>query len=204
MGRTEHLLVARRGTDEESRYVVMVGARAEDPESVAHRVSALGGADVTEVLRDAAFELRIAFSSKQKLDAFGSDWQYAFLQEVVQDTFNPRRGRTGRYPLVAHLPADLSVDAEWLDPYLTRATYGRVRVRTVTTDPGDRAFALPDFVARTFHDALEDRLGGSSAARDRYDALAPLVTHIEDVGFNISYSRAGTLSDALFRPSGSA
>jgi hypothetical protein len=178
----------------------MVGARVDDPESVATRLSTLGEAEVTEALRDAAFEVRIAFSSKQKLVVFGSDWQYAFLRELVQDTFNPRRGRTRRYPLVAHLPADLSVDAGWLDPYLTRATYGRVRVRTVAANPDNRALALPDLVARSFHDAIEDNLGRPSAARDRYDALAPVVTHIEDVGFNISYSRGGTVSDALFRP----
>jgi hypothetical protein len=165
-------------------------------------LSTLGEADITEVLRDAAFEIRIAFSTKQKLLTFGSDWQYAFLTEVVQDTFNPRRGRTGRYPLIAHLPADLSVESGWLDAYLTRATYGRVRVRTVTANPDNRALALPTLVARSFHDAIEDDPGFPSAARDRYDALAPLVTHIEDVGLNISYAQRGTMSDALFRPSG--
>jgi hypothetical protein len=202
MGNTEHLLVARRGMGESSRHVVMVGARVDDPESVANRLSSVGEAEVTEALRDAAFEVRIAFSSKQKLIALGSDWQYAFLREVVQDTYNPRRGRNRRYPLVAYLPADLSVESAWLDAYLTSATYGRVRIRTVTASPDSRSLALPDLVARAFHDAIEDHAGHPSGARDRYDALAPLVTHIEDVGFNISYSHGGTVSDALFRPSG--
>jgi hypothetical protein len=199
MGLVEHLLVARRGTDESSRHVVMVGVRVDAPDSVAHRLNTLDDADVTEALQNVAFEIRIAFSSKQKLGAFGDDWQYAFLCEVVRDTFNPRRGRTRRYALVAHLPAELSVESGWLDPYLTRATYGRVRVRTEAADPDNRALALPEFVARRFHDAIEDDVGRPSRARDRYDALAPLVTHIEDVGLNISYSHGGTASDALVR-----
>ena len=135
MADAEHLFVAQTGTDEGSRYVVMVGVRVDDLKAIANPLIQLGDADVTNALRELAFEIRIVFSSKHKLDGFGGDWQYALLSEVVRDSFNPRKSRTKGYPLVAHLPDGLSVEAGWLDAYLTGATYGLVRVRTEVVRP---------------------------------------------------------------------
>jgi hypothetical protein len=201
MADVEHLLVAQAGTDERSRYVVMVGVRVDNLESLATRLITLGDTDVTDTLRELAFEIRIAFSSKQRLEGFGADWQYALLSEVVRDSFNARKSRTMGYPLVAHLPDGLSVESGWLDAYLTGATYGLVRVRTEVVHRDDDVLALPRLVARIFHEAIEDGVSRPSAARDRYDALALLVTHIEDVGLNVSYSRDGTAFESLVRMS---
>jgi hypothetical protein len=200
MPNVEHLLVAQAGTDEGARYVVMAGVRVDDLESIAKRPSPLRDADVIDALRDLAFEIRIAFSSKEKLVRFGADWQYALLSELVRDSYTPGRNRTTGYPLVAHLPDGLSEESGWLDAYLTGATYGLVRVRTEVVRHDDDLL-LSRLVAGIFHEAIEDDPGRPSAARDRYDALAPLVTHIEDVGLNVSYCRGGTASEALVRAS---
>jgi len=84
---------------------------------------------------------------------------------------------------------------------LTNATYGLVRVQTKIVARDGRVLLLPRLVARIFHDAVEDDIGRPSAARDRYDALAPLVRHVEDVGLNVSYCHGGTTSDAIVRTS---
>jgi hypothetical protein len=194
----EHLLVAQAGTEEGSRYVVMVGVRVDDLESIT-KVPA--DAAAIDVLRDLALEIQIVFSSKQKLNGFGPDWQYALLTGIARQTFNPRRSRPEGYPLRVHLPYGLPVESDWLDPYLTGATYGLIRVRTEVVHHDDRLLWLARFVAHTFHEAIEEDVARSTAARHRYDALAPLVAHIEDVGLNVSYSRGGTAFEALVKAS---
>ena len=114
------------------------------------------------------------------------------------------RLRSAGYPLVAYLQEGTSFDFTWFDSYLTNATYGQVRVQTKVVAQDERVLWLPRLVARLFHDAIEDDGGRPSPARDRYDALAPLVKHVEDVGLNVSYARAGTTSDAFIRASMSA
>jgi hypothetical protein len=200
---TEHLLVAETGADDRSRYAIMVGVRVEDPPAVAELLADGEDNRVIAVLREVAFEVVIAFASKQKLEALGEDWRYAFIRELTSDRFNPNRHRlrsTG-YPLVAYLPEGTSFDFAWVDAYLTNATYGQVRVQTKVVSQDERVLRLPRLVARLFHDAIEDDTGRPNPARDRYDALAPLVKHVEDVGLNVSYSGAGNTSDAFIRAS---
>jgi hypothetical protein len=197
----EHLLVAEEGTDDRSRYAIMVGVRVDDPEAVAERLADAGDNCVLEVLRQVAFEIRIAFASKTRLQALGEDWQYAFMSELTRNRFDPNRLRAKRYPLVTHLPEGIPFDFTWLDAYLANATYGLAQVRTKVVARDERVLLLPRLVARIFHDAIEDDASRPSAARDRYNALAPVVRHIEDVGLNVSYSHGGTTLDAIVRNS---
>jgi hypothetical protein len=197
----EHLLVAEAGTDERSRYVLMVGVRVEDPRAVAERLTDVGDDQVLAVLRQVAFETRIAFASKQRLQALGEDWQYSLLGQLTQNRFNPDRLRATGYPLVVHLPEGLRFDLAWLDAYLTNATYGMARVQTKMVARDERILLLPQLVARIFRDAIEDDIGRPSVARDRYGALESVVSHIEDVGLNISYVRGGTTMDDIIRAS---
>jgi hypothetical protein len=197
----EHLLVAEAGTDERSRYVLMVGVRVEDPQAVAERLTDVGDDQILAVLRQVAFEIRIAFASKQRLQALGEDWQYSFLGQLTQHSFNPDRHRARGYPLVVHLPEGLRFDLDWLDAYLTNTTYGGARVQTRVVARDERILLLPQLVARIFCDAIEDDIGRPSVARDRYEALESVVSHIEDVGLNISYFRGGTTMDDIIRAS---
>jgi hypothetical protein len=195
----EHLLVAETGTDDRSRYAIMVGVSVDDPEAVAERLTDASDNRVLAALCQVAFEIRIAFASEQKVKTLGEDWRYAFLKQLTRDSFNPNRQREIGYQLVAHLPEGLPFDFEWLDAYLTTATYGMVRVRTKTIARDERILLLPRLVARVFHDAIEDDSDRPSAARDRYDVVAPLVTHVEDMGLNVSYCHGGTAADAIVR-----
>ncbi len=196
----EHLLVAETGVDRGSRYAVMAGVRVEDPLAVAECLADESDGRVLDVLKDLAFEIRIAFASKQRLETIGDDWRYAFLSDLTVDAFNPNRlDRPRGYPLVAHLPEGIPFDFTWLDAYLTGAHFGFIRVRTKVVAPDDRLLALPRLVAGAFHDAIESDRGRPGPARDRYDALAPLVTHVEDVGLNVSYFRNGNTADAIVR-----
>jgi len=201
---TEHLLIAETGTDDRSRYAIMAGVRVEDPAAVAERLADGGDKHVIAVLREAALEIVIAFASKPKLEALGEDWRYAFIRELASDRFDPNRLRSTGYPLLAYLPEGTAFDLTWLDAYLANAAYRQVRVQTKVVAQDARVLLLPRLVARLFQDAIEDDGGRPNPARDRYDALAPLVRHVEDVGLNVSYSRPGTTADAFIRTSMSA
>jgi len=189
-----------------SRYAVLAGVRVDDPESVVKQLNEAGDNRVIEVLRQSAFEIRIAFASRQKIETFGDDWRYMFMRDIASNTFNPNRLRPREYSLVAYLPAGMPVDFAWLDAYLTSGTYDLLRVRTNVVARDDRALWLPRLVARYFLDAIEEDIGRPSLARSQYDAIAPLVGHIEDVGLNISYfpGGGGTSSDAIVRASQSS
>jgi hypothetical protein len=198
----EHLLVAEAGTDDRSRYAIMTGVRVEDPAAAAARLDGAGADDdVIDVLRAQAFEIRIAFASKQKLASIGEDWRYAFIHELVECTFNPNRHarRIGGYPLIAHLPEGIPFDVDWLGAYLTNTTYSGARVQTRIVRRDAPLLALPALVARLFHDAVEDDRGRPGAARERYNAIASRVTHLEDLGLHISYWHRGTGADAIVR-----
>jgi hypothetical protein len=186
MSGLEHLLVAETGTDSGSRYAVMAGVRVEDPAAVAERLADASDARVLEVLNDLTFEIQIAFAS-------------------ARNTFNPKRlERRPGYPLVAHIPEQMPLDFTWLDAYLTGAQFGFSRVRTTIVAPNDRLVALPRLVARVFHDAVENDRGRPGMARDKYNALAPLVTSVEDVGLNVSYGPRGNTADEIVRASRSS
>ena len=199
MDSPENLLVGQVGMDGGSRYAIMVGVRVDDPDLVAQRLTDSGEGRVIEALRQLAYEIRIAFSSKEKLASIGDDWRYAFLLQIVSHTTSLHKQRPPGYPLIAHLPEGLPVEYEWLGAYLTNASAGLVQVRTKVVREGDRILALPQLVARMFHDALQGDVFRPSTARDRYDALAPLVTHIEDLGLNVSYCQQGTSASTLVR-----
>lgn len=202
MADLEHLLVAEAGTDAESRYAIMVGVHVDDPAAVAARLTELGDGLVVKVLRDVSFEITIAFSSKQKLATFGDDGQYALLSQIVRHRFISSRPRPIEgYPLAVHLPRGIPCDPSWFDAYLSGASLGRVRVHTTIESADDRILALPRLVARLFLEALEDDDGRPGAARDRYDAIAPLVTHVEDIGLGVSYLRGGTGASSIVRSS---
>jgi hypothetical protein len=199
VARVEHLLVAEAGTDARSRYVIMVGVHVDDPDAVAERLTDGGDDRVLDVLRALAFDVTIAFASKQRQEALGDDWRYALMNELVKSRFNPNR--PGWSPLVAHLPEGMPLDREWIDAFLTDANYGLVRVRTTIVRRDQRVLLLPQLVARLFQEAIEDDSGHRSTARARYDALAPLIGRVEDVGLHVSYFRGGTASDAIIRGS---
>jgi hypothetical protein len=195
----EHALIAETGTEESSRYVVMAGVHVDEPAEITRRLTGAGEERVVDLLQTLAFDIRIAFGSKQKLSGLGDDWRYALLENVVQRGFNPQREKQTGYAVVAHLAESLPGDFEWLDAYLTNASYGLVRVQTKAVAHDDGLLLLPSLVARRFHDAVEDDAGRPTAARDRYDAIAPLVKAIEDVGLGIRYGHLGTAAASIVR-----
>jgi hypothetical protein len=197
----EHLLIAETGTDEQSRYAVMAGVRLEDPAAAEARLRDTSDESVIEVLRGLAFEIRIVFASKQRIEAIGEDWRYGFLYELAAHTFDSNRQarRIGGYRLIAHLEEGRPFDFDWLGAYLTNASYSQARVHTRVLQRGAPLMALPALVARLFHGAVQEDRGRPSAARERYDALAPLIKHVEDLGFAISYAGKGTDADSIVR-----
>jgi hypothetical protein len=201
----EHASIEEAANDERSRYVVMAGVRVENPEAVARRLEGAGDDRVLEALRDVAFEIRIAFASKLKVAAMGEDWRYVFLRELVDTAFDmhrhERRGRS--FPLIVSLPERLPFDYAWLGAYLTNTVYTGARVQARCVPDRSPLLALPALVARLFHDALENERGRPCPARDRYDGIAPLISHLEDVGLNVSYAR-GVVADAIVRSSQSS
>lgn len=201
----EHALIEEAGNDDRSHYVVMAGVRVENPGAIAARLNGAGDDRVLEALLDVAFEIRIAFASTLKVAAMGEDWRYVFLRELVDTSFDPQRyERRGRsFSLIAHLPERLPFDYAWLGAYLTNTVYTGARVQARCVPDRSPLLALPAFVARLFHDALENERGRPSPARDRYDGIAPLVSHLEDVGLNVSYLR-GVVADAIVRSSQSS
>ncbi len=201
----EHALIEEAGRDERSRYVVMAGVRIEDPAALARRLLDAGDDRVLEALRDVAFEIRIAFASTLKVAAMGEDWRYLFLRELVDTGFDMRRHerRGRRFPLIAHLPERLPLDYAWLGAYLTNTVYTGARVQARKVPDRSPLLALPALVARLFHAALEDERGRPSPARDRYDDIASLISHLEDIGLNVSYAR-GVVADAILRSSQSS
>jgi hypothetical protein len=195
----EHALIAETGTEEGSRYVVMAGVRVDDPAEVTRRLTDASDERIIELLRTLAFDIQIAFGSKQKLARFGDDWRYALMGDVVQRGFNPRRTRQHGYPVVAYLRDGIPFDFEWLDGYLTNSSHGSVRVRCKVVAGDAPLLLLPGLVARRFHAAVEDDRGRPSAARDHYDAIAPLITALKDVGLDIIYGPQAIGADGIVR-----
>jgi hypothetical protein len=101
--------------------------------------------------------------------------------------------------VVAYLPEGLPFDFEWLDAYLTNSTFGGVLFRSKVLAADHPLLLLPRLVARRFHAAVEDDRGRPTAARDRYQAIAPLIKGLEDVGLEITYGPRATGPDGIVR-----
>ena len=194
-----HLLVCEAGTDTRSRFGALVGVYVDDVAAVTEHLASNGDDDrVFAALRELAFEIKICFAAKHKLAPLGGDWIYALMTCLVDRMWDPDRHRA---PVIVHLRQAFPLDLEWLDDCLTASMFHRVNVRMQVLDASERRLLLPELVARVFHAAVEDDPDQPSAARARYDELAPFITRIEDVGRDISYFDNATSSDELVRTS---
>jgi len=188
------VLLAEAGMDEGSRFAVMVGVRIDDPSLITDRLTDGGDGGVVEVLRDVAFATRISFASKRQLGSEGRDWPFVLVANVVRYHWSPDRPRC---PVIAHAREGGPFDVEWSDAFFTNQSYGPVRVRTEIHHRDDRLLLIAETVARIVQAALEDDPDRPSAARERYDVLAPFVS-LEDVGANVTHGR-GVTADELVR-----
>lgn len=197
MSTVEHLLIAESGTDDRSRYTIMVALRVDDCEELTASLADASDEQALGVLQRLAPPIAIVFASKRKVEALGEDWRCIFMRELAGYRF--RLGRGKGQPLIGHVPREMPLDFTWIDDYLTSGSFGLVRVK-IRQARDERLLTLPRLVARIFKEALEDDASRPSAARARYDALAPLVKSVEDLGLHVSYC-AGITSEAIVRTS---